>query len=137
MACVPYNHGEGKVLLVPAKANISFVKGDMLVDDGAGYITTVSGGGGVDVHFVAAETVTSGSTDGATLLTVWSTRGTRFLCDTDANPAQTDVGTIADIAAAGTIDPDASTDDIFYIEKILGAVADKKVLGYFNHANET
>lgn len=137
MACLPYNYDDGKVILIPAKATIAFTKGDMLKDDGAGYITTVSAGDGVDIEFVAAQTVTAGSTDGATLLPCYSTRGVRFICDTDANPAQTDVGTLADIAAAGTIDPDASADDIFMIEKILGPLADKKVLGFFNHANET
>lgn len=137
MACLPYNYEDGKTVKIPAKASVAFTKGDMLKDDGAGYIDVCVAGDGVDVHFVAAETVTAAATDGATLLNCWPTRGIKFVCDTDANPAQTDVGTLADIAAVGQIDPDASADDIFFIEKILGPLADKKVLGYFQHANET
>ncbi len=138
MAFIPLTNAEGIEVLIPAKASISFVKGDALKDDGAGFITVCVAGDGVDVNFVAAETLTSSATDGLTLLKCWTTRGgVRFIADTDANPAQTDVGTLADLAAAGQVDPDASTDDIFFIEKIQGAVADKKVIGYFQHANET
>lgn len=137
MACLPYNYEDGKAVLIPAKASISFVKGDMLKDDGAGYITVCVAGDGVDVNYVAAQTITSSATDGGTNLLCYPTRGVKFVCDTDANPAQTDVGTLADIAVVGQIDPDASTDDIFLIESIYGPVADKKVLGYFQHANET
>lgn len=117
------------------------MKGDALKDDGAGFITVCVAGDGVDVNYVAAETITSNATDGVTLLKCFPTRGVKFNADCDAAPAQTDVGTYADLAAAGTVDPDASADDIFWIESIDlsdGAVGTStKVNGYFQHANET
>lgn len=127
----PINYSEGKAVLLPAKASISFVKGNALKDDGAGFITNAAAGDNTDVKYVALETKTSESTDGATELLCLPVKGVRFEADTDANPAQTDVGTHCDLAAAGTLDPDASTDQIFFIEKIQGAPADKKVIGYF------
>jgi len=137
MACLPYNNEVGKVVLLPAKASITFTKGDMLKDDGAGFITITATSHAVDINFIAAETKTSTGTDGGTLLACWPTQNTRFICDTDANPAQTDVGTLCDWAAVGTLNPDASTDDLFIIEKIEGPVANKKILGHFMHANES
>ena len=141
MAFRPVNYDEGKNVLIPAKASITFVKGNALADDGAGYITNATSSTAVDVEYIAAESVTSDSTDGVTLLNCIPTRGTRFNADCDAAPAQTDVGTLADLAAAGTVNPDASANDLFFIESIDlsgGAVGTStKVFGYFNHANES
>lgn len=132
MSFIPLNYDEGKVVLIPAKASIAFIKGNALKDDGAGFITNGASGDNGDVRFVAAETITSASTDGVTLLHCWPTKGVRFIADTSANPAQTDVGTYADLSAASTLDPAAVTDQIFFIEKIQGALADRKVIGYFS-----
>lgn len=129
MAFLPLDHHEGRTALRQAATGQTIVKGDALVDNGSGYLVPASAGGNVDIRFVAAETVTT-TADGQNVL-VWSTDGVTFVADTDANPAQTDVGTEADLAAAGQVDPDASTDDIFVIERILGAVSDKKVIGHF------
>ena len=137
MAVLPYNYDDGKIVLLPAKASVVFVKGGMVKDDAAGYIDVCVAGDGVTVRFVAAQTITAAATDGATLVPCWPTTGVRFIADTDADPAQTDVGTLCDIATGSTLDPDASADDIFFIEKILGPVADRKVLGFFSQANET
>jgi hypothetical protein len=130
MAFRPINYATGKLVQVKAKASITFVKGNALKDDGAGYITNAAAGDNTDVRYVAMENKVTGSSDGELLLVI-ETGGVRFEADTDANPAQTDVGTEADLAGAGTVDPDASTDDVFFIEGIVGAVADRKVVGYF------
>lgn len=141
MSFRPVNFDQGKVVLLPAKASITFVKGNALVDDGSGYITNAGSGTAVDIQYIAAESVVSASTDGATLISCIPTRGVRFNADCDAAPAQTDVGTLADLAAAGTVNPDASSNDLFFIESIDlsgGAVGTStKVFGYFNHANES
>lgn len=126
---LPLNNHEGKTVLMACANSTTINKGDALVDNGSGYLTTASAGGNVDIRYVAAETVTTTSTGQKVLC--WKTDGVTFVADTDANPAQTDVGTEADLAAAGQVDPDASTDDVFYIESILGAVSDKKVIGHF------
>lgn len=129
MAFIPKFGHEGKLTSVGCATSTTITKGDGLIDNGSGYFTTASSGGGVDIRYVAAETVTT--TANGQQVQAWRTDGVTFLADTDAAPAQTDVGTEADLAGAGTIDPDASTDDIFYIEKIVGPAADKKVLGHF------
>lgn len=136
MACLPVNQESGKTVLIPAKASISFTKGDMLKDDGNGFITITASSQATDVKYIAAQTKTTGSTDGE-LLMVWPTDGIRFVCDTDANPAQTDVGTLCDWASVSTLNPDASTDDLFFIEKVVLPLSSKKVIGYFSAANES
>lgn len=129
MAFLPLNQHEGKTVLMACANSTAITKGDALVDNGSGLLTTASAGGNFDIRYVAAETVTT--TSSGQLVLCWRTAGVTFIADTDANPAQTDVGTEADLAAAGQVDPDASTDDIFYIEKIQGAVGDRKVIGHF------
>lgn len=142
MSFRPINYESGKTILLPAKASITFLKNSALADDGAGYITNAAASTAVDIQFVSAEAVVSGATDGATLLNCIPTRHVRFEADCDAAPAQTDVGTLADLAGAATLNPDASTNDLFLIEKIVVDAANPvgtstKVTGYFQHANET
>lgn len=129
MAFKPVQYDEGRLVIMQAATTQTIVKGDALVDNGSGYLAVASAGGNVDIHYVAMQTITT-TANGDEVVCV-PTDGVRFEADTDANPAQTDVGTYADLASKSTIDPDASIDDIFYIEKIKGAVADKKVIGYF------
>jgi len=125
----PESNFQHQLVRVGVANSTTVTKGDAMVDNGSGYLTTASAGGNVDIHYVAMETVTT-TADGQLVL-MCRTDGVTFVADTDANPAQTDVGTEADLAAAGQVDPDASTDDIFYIEAIVGAVGDKKVRGHF------
>ena len=77
------------------------------------------------------ESRVTGAADGEMLLVI-ETNGVKFLADTSADPAQTDVNTYADLSAAGTIDPAASTDQVFFIERIVGATTARKVEGYFS-----
>lgn len=129
MAIVPKYNFQGKIERVEAATGQTIVKGDMLVDNGSGYLATASAGGGVTPTHIAMETVTT--TANGDIVEAMRVNGVIFEADTDANPAQTDVGTFADIASKSTIDPDASADDIFYIEKIVGAATDNKVQGWF------
>jgi len=130
MAFVPKFGHRHKLCSVGVANATTVTKGDALVDNGSGYFTTASAGGNVDVRYVAAETVTT-TADGQQVQ-AWRTDGVTFEADVDAAAAQTDVGTEADLAGAGTIDPDASTDDIFYIESIPGTVGTStKVRGHF------
>lgn len=126
---LPLLYDSGKITGIAAVSAAAFTKGNACKDNGSGYLTPSEAGDNTDVHFVALQTltiVTSGD-----LIVVIRTKDVVFLADTDANPAQTDVGTEADLASAATVDPDASTDDVFYIESIRGAVSDKKVIGWF------
>ena len=130
MAFVPYQGECGKTVEMSAADATAFTKGNAVVDNGSGLITNASAGGNVDVRYIAAETVTTTSSGQKVLC--WKTEGVTFEADCDAAWAQTDVGTEADLAAAGTVDPDASTDDVFYIERGVGlAGTGTKVIGHF------
>ncbi len=115
---------------IPMAASITITKGDALGDNGAGYLTNASPASMTEVLFVAAETVTTASAT-YTPIACYATNETEFESDTDANPAQTDVFTKADLATDGTVNPDASSNDVFLITQIIGAVADRKVRGRF------
>jgi hypothetical protein len=132
MAFRPLKGESGKTELVKAANSVTITKGDALVDDGNGLLTTASAGGNVDVWFVAAETVTTTSSGQEVLC--WSTDGVQFEADCDAVWSTTDLLTEADLAAAGQVDPDASTDDVFLIERGIGiAETGTKVVGRFTH----
>lgn len=133
MAFIPVNYEEGKVELLPFATSVTTTKGGPVVDNGSGYLTNADSSTAVDIQYVAAEAKTT--TANGDLVAVWPTRGVRFLADCDAAPAQTDVGTVADLASATTLNPDASTNDLFYIESIDlsdGAVGTStRVFGHF------
>lgn len=133
MAFLPINFDEGKLVKLPmynGGSSATYTKGQALAISG-GYYTTATAGQGTDVEAVCMEAGVI-TTDG-TLLTCIPTRGIRFIADTDGTPTQTQVGTYADLASATTVDEDASADDLFYIEKIVGPLANKKVQGFFQH----
>jgi hypothetical protein len=131
----PLNYDEGKVQFIPATNAQTFVKGDAVVYT-SGYAVEAADGEGGTVHFVAAETRTPAA-DGE-LLAVWPTAGVWFEADTDAAWSVVDQGTWADLATEATVDPDASTDDIFFIVKGVGtAETDTKVIGFFNPGLES
>lgn len=133
MAFIPVNYESGKVELVPVANSVTTTKGGPLVDDGAGNLTNAASSTAVDIPYVAARAVVT--TVAGQLVEAWPTKGIRFLADCDAAPAATDVGTVADLATATTLNPDASTNDLFYIEQIDlsgGAVGTStRVFGHF------
>lgn len=131
MAFRPLNWDQGKVVLLPAKASIVFVKGNALKDDGAGYITNSASGDNTDVFFVSNQSVTANGTDGVTLLECIPVRGLRFEVDTSNTPTQTEAGLAVDLSAAGTIDSTAVTDQVFYVEQFKLPLSGKKAIGYF------
>ena len=130
MVFFPKLYDSGKITQIAGAASITFLKGSAVVDDGAGFLTNAASGTAVDIHFVTVEAVVTSATAGD-LVEVLRTWGAIFDADTDADPARTDVGTEADLATVATINPDASTNDLFYIESIQGALADRLVRGFF------
>lgn len=138
MSARPINYEEGKTLLVPATNSEAFTKGQMLTYS-SGLLTAAAGGQGTDVEFVSASAVTT--TVSGQLIPVWPTRGVLYEVDTDAAWSTVDQGTLCDLASATTLDPDASADDLFFIIKGVGTAEgtgeNLKVIGFFNHANET
>lgn len=133
MAILPVNYEQGKLIKLPmynGGSTATYTVGQALTTT-SGYYATATAGQGTDVEAVCMQGGTV--TTNGTLLTCITTRGVKFVADTDGTPAQTQVGAYADLAGATTIDEDASADDLFYIEKIVGPLADKKVQGYFQH----
>lgn len=129
MSFRPIKYDAGRIQRLPTAASVAFVKGAGVEDNGSGYLRLATSSS-TELRYVAMETVTSSATDGATLLDVLDTQGVLFDCDTDAAPAQTDVGTLADLATNATINPDASTNDVFYIQSIIDT-STSRVQGYF------
>ena len=115
---------------IPMAASITITKGDALWDNGAGYLTNASPTAVTEVLFVAAETITTASAT-YTPIGCYSGFQTEFEADTDNAPAQTDIFTKCDLATAATVNPDASSNDVFLITQIMWAVANKKVRGRF------
>src|SRR3990167_7543101 len=135
MACRPINYDEGKTIFVPATNTTTFTKGGMCIYT-SGLLDVAVAGGGVPIRAVVAKTVTT--TSSGQLVEVWPTEGVLYECDCDAVWSTVDQGTLCDIATVATLDPDASSDDIFFIVKGVGvAETDTKVIGYFSQANET
>ena len=131
MAFTPINFEDGHLVDLPMTA-ATYTKGQALTCTSGYYVTATASMGG-EVFAVCMEGIVIGTTgDTARCIT---TRGPKFLADTDAAPAATDAHTECDLAAATTLNPDASGDNLFYIEKCLLPLTDKKVIGYFKHEN--
>lgn len=130
MAFTPIQYDSGKVVELPMSTGETVVKGGAVVADTDGYYIMAASSTATDVYYVALEDVTTTS-DGQKVKCVRTHGKVIFEVDTDADPARTDVGTVVDLATVSTVNPDASTNDLFYIEDIVGAVADKKVRGFF------
>ena len=126
----PVNFTEGQLVELPFSTGETVVKGGAVVCDTDGYYIMGGSATAVDVYHVAmVDAVTTA--DGQMILCVRTLPRTVFEVDTDNNPARTDVGTLADLATVQTLNPDASANDIFFIEDIVGPVANKKVRGFF------
>lgn len=110
-------------------ASITITKGNALVDNWNWLLTNATDAA-TEVRFVAAETKTTWAGENPTIACYY-TDWIEFEADTDANPAQTDVFTKADLASVSTINPDASANDAFLITWIKWPVANKKVTGRF------
>ena len=129
MAFTPIRGESGKFEKMKVAASQTIVKGDALVDNGSGLLATASSSTATAIDYVAMEAASSTSANDLVLCI--RTEGVEFEADTDADPAATDVGTEADLATKSTVNPDASTNDIFKITAIVGAVGDRKVRGKF------
>ncbi len=140
MAFIPVNFEDGDRISLPMVA-ATYTKGQALSVTGGNY-TTASGDQNGEVFAVCMEGIVIASNGDKANCVI--TRGVKFLADCEDAPAQTDVGTHCDLASATTLDPDSSTDDLFFIESIdtsfanggLGAVGTStRVYGYFAHEN--
>lgn len=131
MALIPTNYDEGNLvsLLIGAE---TFTKGDMCVYDASGHMVKATAAAGVPIFYVITEDVASAPSAGGREAVFCRTfNAPIFVADTSGTPTQAQMGTYMDtVTNAGTIDEDASADDLFFAEKIVSA-ADKKVQGWF------
>lgn len=126
----PIRYDSGKLERVKVANSVAVIKGAAMVDDGNGLLTLATSSTAKDIEYVAMETVTT--TVAGQLVLMVRTDGVQFEADCDNAPAQTDVGTVCDLATNSQVNPDASTNNLFFIESIVGTVAvSTKVLGHF------
>lgn len=129
MSFRPIKYDSGRIQRLPAATTVTFVKGMGVEDNGSGYLRLATSAS-TEVRYVAMENLTT-TADGD-LLDVLDTQSVLFDCDTDAAPLQTDVGTLCDLATNATLNPDASANDVFYIQSIID-LSTSRVRGFFVH----
>lgn len=133
MAFLPIQYDSGKLVRMAAATGQTIVKGDALVDNGSGYLAVSAGDAGQPHFYVAMETVTT-TADGQMVLCI-RVDGVIFEADCEQAVSLTDIGTHVDLASKSTLDPDSTTDGVFYIESIVGGVGaaetSTKVIGWF------
>lgn len=132
MSFIPENYDSGKTVMLPMSnggSSATYSVGQALAIS-SGYYATAAAGQNTDVTHVCMEAGTV--TTNGTMLKAIRVKGVVFVADCDADPVRaTEVGTFCDLASATQLDTDASTDDLFYIEDIVGAATDRKVRGWF------
>lgn len=133
MAFRPVNREEGKIIDLPAYnggSSATYTKGDAVVFS-SGLIAAASSSTATDVMAIVDETKTV-TTDGTLVRVHLVDPSTLIEADTDGVVSTVDVGTFADLASVSTVNPDASSNDIFKIIKMIGtAEVSLKVLGFF------
>lgn len=130
MAFLPINYEEGNIVELQVAAT-TFTKGDGCEFDGSGQMVKSTAAGGVPILYVILEDVPVTATAGDLKRFMRTFTAPVFVVDTSGTPTQAQMGTFMDtVTNAGTIDEDASADDLFFAEKIISA-ADKKVQGWF------
>lgn len=127
----PKQYSSGQTVELPFKSGETTTKFCVVVPDtSVGYYVTASGGEG-DVRYIALEAVTTTST-GQYILCL-AVEGVRFHADCTDEPVRADdVGTYVDLTSSTHLAIGTTSDDVFYVEDIVGAAADKVVSGYFN-----
>jgi len=131
MAFRPINpsSAEGQEVMLPITASSTVAKYDALVCTSGYYLRATSAA--TEVRYIALEDITTWAGENTEILCLPVER-IRFEADTNADPVQTtDVWIYADLTDHDTLNESASTTNVFYIEKIVGATTDKKVQWYF------
>ncbi len=113
---------------VPMAASTTITAGSALVWS-SGLITNASSGT-TEVNFVAKEGKVSGAGENP-LIEVIRVEGTLFEADCTSNTAAAHRGTKCDLTDANNLANTTSSNDVFLIESLVGAAADKKAIGRF------
>jgi hypothetical protein len=124
----PLRYDDGKITKLKMNQSSTITKFDALVFNGGYLERGVSTS--TEVRFIALEDNVTGAGEYDEIL-VLPVKGVEFECDTDANMAQSYLGTQVDLTDHNSIAPATSTYDVFYITAMIGATTDKKCRGYF------
>lgn len=121
--------GLGETVSMPMAASVTINEGDALIF-ASGYLTPATNTT-TEVKYVSLESRTTGAAETPEILVVRAGCDTIFEADTSVNTSQAYVGTKVSLATAGTLDCSDTTDKAFFVERVIGAAANKKVQGYF------
>lgn len=131
MAFKPIQYDDGQTVSLQVTA-ATFAKHDAMTMS-SGRLARATSGQGADVTHIALDSPSSTPSEGDYHLFL-RVQGVVFEADTNTDPVRsTDVGVYADLTDHDTLDESTSSDDLFFIEDIVGATTDKKVLGWFVH----
>lgn len=124
----PIRYDSGKLVTLLTAESTTISKGDAL-DFASGYVQRATSAS-TDIHVVAVEDVTTGAGEHKEIHCVL-TDGVEIEGDTAGSPSQALVGTYIDLTDQATLNEAASTTNVFYVDGIVGPVANKKVRGFF------
>lgn len=137
MAFIPVQYDDGKLQYMECATTQTIVKGNAMHDNGSGYLALAAADDGLEVTHVAMQTVTT-TANGERVLCL-RVDGVQFEADCEEVVSLTDIGTYVDLASKATLDPDSGTDQLFWIERIVGGVGaadtSTKVIGQFTKGN--
>ena len=129
MAFIPFRFDAGQYCEIPMENTQTITRGQALDDSDDDGLFAAATNTSNFVPYVAMENITTSSA--GQLIKAIRTFGVQFLADTTNDTAATDVNLTADLTDSNTVDNAASAQDVFYIERLVGAAADRKVIGTF------
>jgi len=128
MSFKPIRYDSGKIEELTLVTGVTVAKHEALEEDGNG-LYQAADATTTKVNYTCLEAVINAPA--GTVVLVLKTRGVEYIADTDANPAQTDVGTQADLIDQNVVNPDASVVNVFFIKRIFGDATNNQVIGEF------
>ena len=122
---------QGQEVTLPMAASATIAKYDV-VEFSSWYLQRCTSSSAQWRKYVALEWKTTAAGENPEILVLPTHPTMRFEADTNAAPVQaTDVWVEADLTDHDTLNESASSNDVFFIEKIVWATTDKKVQWYF------
>ena len=129
MAFKPIKFASWDTVLLKQKASTTIAKYDGVVDDGNGYIQRATNAA-TEVRYVSLQDSVSGAASNPEVLCI-RTDKVLFECDTNGNTSQAIIFDKVDLTDHDTLNEWASANDVFQVETLVWAAANKKVTGFF------
>lgn len=129
MAFIPIREDCGYTDNMKMQASTTILKNQAQVF-ASGYLVPATNAS-TEVKYVSLEAKTTAGGETPEILTIATNEEMEFLADTSTNTSQANVGTKCDLADGLTINVGATTNKVFFVKKVVGAPANRKVIGYF------